>query len=136
MSKPITVTVNDYNRLMDLIEFTSLKVKMPEMANQLCNNLASAKTKAQDAIHNKIVTMNSCVRLRDIKSQTEAEVTVTYPHEAYPIGRKISVLSEIGLALFGREEKDIVSWKTPGGLRYFEIAEVIYQPEASGQYHL
>jgi regulator of nucleoside diphosphate kinase len=136
MSKSITVTINDYNRLMGLIEFASLRVKMPEIANRLHNNLASAKTRPQESINNKIVTMNSRVRLKEIKAKTEAEVTITYPHEAYPRNGKISVVSEIGLALFGREEKDIVSWKTPSGMRSFEITEVIYQPEASGEYHL
>jgi regulator of nucleoside diphosphate kinase len=136
MSKSITVTVNDYKRLMGLIEFASLKEKMPEIANRLHSTLSSAKTKPQDCINNRIVTMNSRVRLQDVKTKTEAEVTITYPHEAYPRGGKISVLSEIGLALFGREEKDKVSWKAPGGVRAFEITEVIYQPEASGEYHL
>jgi regulator of nucleoside diphosphate kinase len=136
MSKSITVTINDYNRLMGLIEFGSLKVKMPEIANRLHNNLASAKTKPQASINNKVVTMNSRVRLKEVKTKAEAEVTITYPHDAYPRGGKISVLSEIGLALFGREEKDVVTWKTPGGTKSFEITEVIYQPEASGQYHL
>ena len=137
MSKSsITVTINDYKRLMGLIEFGSLKVKMPEIATRLYNNLASAKTKPQDSINKRIVTMNSRVRLKDVKTNTEAEVTISYPHDAYPRGGKISVLSEIGLALFGREEKNIVSWKTPRGTRSFEITEVIYQPESSGEYHL
>ena len=136
MTKQITVTLNDYDRLMSLLEFASLVGKMPDIQSRLYTRLASAKTLTQEMIDERIVTMNSRVVLRDLNSQRDTEITLTYPREALPTERKISIFSEIGIALFGREEKDVVSWKVPGGVGLFEIKKVTYQPEAAGDYHL
>jgi len=136
MAKQINVTINDYYRLMSLLEFTILMGKMPDIQSRLYDRLVLAKTFSQEAIDQTIVTMNSRVRLKDLHSQRETEVTLTYPREALPTERRISIFSEIGITLLGREEKDVVSWKVPDGIGLFEIAEVIYQPEAAGHYHL
>lgn len=136
MAKPITVTINDYTRLMGLLEFASLRTVTPDLAGKLYANLVAAKTLPQETIDEGIVTMNSRVYLKDINNQRETEVTLTYPHEAEPRERRVSVLSEIGTALLGRREKDLVSWKVPGGIGLFEIVKVTYQPEAAGDFYL
>lgn len=136
MRRHITVTINDYNRLMGLMEFASLRAQMPAIANQLYDSLLQAKTLSQDTIDERIITMNSRVRLKDLNNQRETEITLTYPQDAQPRERKVSVFSEIGVALFGRQEKEVVSWKVPTGTGLFEIAKVTYQPEAAGDYYL
>ena len=136
MTKQITVTINDYNRLIGLLEFASLRSLIPDLAGRLYANLITAKTLPQEKIGEGIITMNSRVYLKDINNQRETEVTLTYPHEAEPRDRKVSVLSEIGIALLGRHEKDVVSWKVPAGVGLFEIVKVTYQPEAAGDYYL
>lgn len=136
MTKQITVTINDYNRLIGLLEFTSLKTIIPEVAGRLYVNLLNAKTLPQEKIDEGIITMNSRVYLKDANNQRETEVTLTYPNEAEPRERKVSVLSEIGIALLGRCEKEVVSWKVPGGIGLFEIVKVTYQPESAGDYYL
>ena len=136
MTKQITLTINDYNRIMGLLEFTSLKTLLPDLGSRLYANLLSAKTLPQEKINEGIITMNSRVYLKDVNNKRETEVTLTYPHEAEPRERKVSVLSEIGIALLGRHEKDLVSWKVPGGIGLFEIVKVTYQPEAAGDYYL
>ena len=136
MTKQITVTINDYNRLMGLLEFASLKTVIPDLAGKLYANLLAAQTIPQEKIDERIVTMNSRVYLRDINNRRETEVTLTYPHEAEAHERRVSVLSEIGVALLGRHEKDVVSWKVPAGVGLFEIVKITYQPEAAGDYYL
>jgi regulator of nucleoside diphosphate kinase len=136
MTKQITVTINDYNRLIGLLEFTSLKTIIPEVAGRLYINLLNAKTLPQEKIDEGIITMNSRVYLKDANNQRETEVTLTYPNEAEPREQKVSVLSEIGIALLGRCEKEVVSWKVPGGIGLFEIVKVTYQPESAGDYYL
>lgn len=98
--------------------------------------LVSANTLRQETIDEAVITMNSRVHLKDLNNQRETEITLTYPREANPGERRVSIFSEIGIALFGREEKDVVSWKVPGGTGLFEIVSVTYQPEAAGDYHL
>jgi len=136
MTKKITVTINDYHRLMGLLEFTFLMGKMPDIQSRLYSRLVSARALRQENIDNGIITMNSRVHLKDLKLQKDIELTLTYPRDAVPSERKISVFSEIGTALLGREEKEVVSWNVPNGLGLFEIVKVTYQPEAAGDYHL
>ncbi|HOG24153.1 MAG TPA: GreA/GreB family elongation factor, partial [Candidatus Omnitrophota bacterium] len=49
---------------------------------------------------------------------------------------RISILAPIGMALLGYRVGDIVEWKVPAGTRRLKIEEVLYQPEAAGEYDL
>ena len=130
------LTINDYQRLTGLIEFSSLKVKMPKIVNHLFNEFKLAKMLPQEHISESVVTMNSRVLLRELSSEKEIDITVTYPQDADNLERKVSVFSPIGIALLGRQVGDRVSWKVPKGIGQFEIIKVIYQPEAVGHYYL
>lgn len=132
----IVITINDYQRLMGLMDLTSEKVKRPEVAERLVNNLRSAKMLNQQEIAGNIITMNSRVKLKDVNSKRETEITITYPQDAEPVERRVSVLSDVGLALLGRKENELVSWKIPNGMGRFEITKITYQPEAAGHYYL
>jgi regulator of nucleoside diphosphate kinase len=132
----IAITEQDYTKLTTLIHSEMLSLKMPMIANKLSTSFEQAERLAPEKIHQAIITMNSTVLLRDTKTGRETEITVAYPNEADAKLRRISIFSEIGVALLGKREKDIVSWKTPMGLGKFEIVKVTYQPEAAGHYHL
>lgn len=136
MERKMVITINDYQRLLGLIEFASLSGKKPEVVSHLYKQLVTAKMVPQVNISREVVTMNSRMLLKDILNEREAEVTITYPQDADNRERKISVLSSIGVALLGRQVGDVVEWNTPKGMGQFEILEVIYQPEAVGDYSL
>ena len=136
MERKMVITINDYQRLLGLIEFASLTGKMPDVISNLYKGLVNAKMLPQTNISSDVVTMNSRILLKDILNEREADVTITYPQDADNRERKISVFSSIGVALLGRRVGDIVSWTTPKGVGEFEILEVIYQPEAVGDYSL
>jgi len=136
MENKILITTNDYQRLTGLIGFASLKEKMPESVNRLNEKFKSARMLAQDRISPKVITMNSRVLLKEISKGRQAQVTITYPHDADPREGKMSVLSPVGLALLGRQVGDNVSWEVPSGIGNFEIIKILYQPEAVGHYHL
>lgn len=136
MQQQIVVTINDYQRLMGLMEFASMKVRMPEIADHLYKRLCNATMVSQDRIDEKVITMNSRVLLKEMATGRETEVTITYPEDAAPVERRVSVFSHIGLALIGRKERETVSWKVPRGIGHFEIVKVTYQPEAAGDYYL
>jgi regulator of nucleoside diphosphate kinase len=136
MQTRMVITVNDYQRLMGLIEFGSPRAKTPEVIDSLHRRLREAEMLSPEEIDEKTITMNSRVRLRDLASKRETEITITYPQDAEPRERRVSIFSEIGLALLGRKERDIVSWKIPLGIGSFEIMKVTYQPEAAGHYYL
>ena len=133
--KQMLVTVNDYRRLIGLMEFASLKAKMPQIAEQLDNALMSAKMLPPENISSSVITMDSRVLIRDLSSGREAELTIAYPKDADNRQGKISVFSEIGIALLGQQGGDTVSWKVPAGNGQFEILKITYQPEAVGKYY-
>ncbi|HZY80618.1 MAG TPA: GreA/GreB family elongation factor [Cyclobacteriaceae bacterium] len=130
------ITVNDYQRLMGFVELASLRSSMPKVTDKLAERLGAAQLMPQKKIAKNVVTMNSRVKLRDQANQREAEITITYPQDAEPRERRVSVFSEIGVALLGRKENEIVSWRVPNGIGTFRIEEVLYQPEAAGDYFL
>ena len=136
MEKKMVITINDYQRLMGLMEFASLKTKMPDLATRLYKELVKAETIPQERIPANVITMNSRVFLRDVSGEREAELTITYPQDADNKKRKVSVFSSIGISLLGKQVGDVVSWKTPKGNGWFEIVKVTYQPEAVGDYSL
>lgn len=136
MGRRITVTLSDYNRLLALLEAAMLKPNAPEVVTRLYDNLVNATIVSQNDISNNIVTMNSRISLKDVTSNRRNELVLTYPKDAQPHQRKISVLSDIGIAIFGRCEHDIVSWRVPSGIGTFEVVKVTYQPEAAGHFYL
>jgi regulator of nucleoside diphosphate kinase len=136
MRKRIVVTLNDYSRILGLIESSATKMKLPDTVSRLYEKLVTAEMRRQETIDERIITMNSRILLKELSSGRETEITITYPQEAEPRERKISLFSDIGTALLGRKEKDVVSCKIPSGVGLFEIVKVTYQPEAAGDYYL
>ena len=49
---------------------------------------------------------------------------------------KISILAPIGTAMLGYEVGDSFEWDVPAGKRRLLVKRILYQPEASGDYHL
>lgn len=132
----MTVTVNDYKRLTGFVEFASLRSKMPEIVSMFNKQLRGAKILAQEKIPEYVITMNSRAVLINLATNSEVELTLTYPQDAEPGQRKVSVFSSIGLAILGKQVGDIAVWNTPKGFGSFKILKVTYQPEAVGDYSL
>ena len=88
------------------------------------------------AIPHDVVTMNSQVRIEDVDTSMENVYTLVFPSEASIPDKKISILAPIGTALLGSRVGETVDWLVPAGMRTVRIKEVLYQPEAAGDYHL
>lgn len=130
------ITDLDYERLDTLLYTTPKELRSTETVKQFAAEFLAADVRPQKEISNRVITMNTRVRLREIKSLKEIEVTVTYPKDANGHERRVSVFSPVGLALLGRVLGDIITWPIPGGMGQFEIIAVTYQPEAVGDYDL
>jgi regulator of nucleoside diphosphate kinase len=66
---------------------------------------------------------------------TRRTLTLCYPEDADPAAGFVSVLSPIGTALLGSRCGETVEWRTPtGDVQRLRIVEVLFQPEASGDY--
>lgn len=80
--------------------------------------------------------MNSRVRLSDTSKEKDLIYTLVFPRDADAEAGKISILAPIGTAILGYKIGDIIEWPVPLGIRKVKIEEVLYQPEAAGDFHL
>ena len=83
-----------------------------------------------------VVTLNSRIRLRDLDTAQEMILTLSLPSSANFDEGRISVASPIGTAILGYAVGDTIEWKVPSGMKRICIEEILYQPEAAGDYHL
>jgi regulator of nucleoside diphosphate kinase len=131
----IYITNNDMNRLKTLI--ADAIEKNPNSRNDLQHlndELDRAEICEQQDIPKDVITMNSKVHLVDLSSNEDLVYTLVYPsHANVDLGR-ISVLAPIGTAMIGYRVGDEIKWPVPGGTRRLKVKEVIYQPEASGDF--
>lgn len=107
-----------------------------EYLEMLQKELDRAEVVSSRDIPKNVVTMNSTVRLEDLDTGEDETYTLVFPEDA-DIGQgKISILAPIGTAILGYEVGDTVVWDVPSGERRLRIKQILYQPEASGDYHL
>lgn len=135
--RTIYVTEFDLKRLSNLLNGTrSWNKKDRDYLTKLEEELEWAQILAPQEIPRDVVTMNSQARVKDLNSNEEMVFTLVFPAEAdYERGR-LSVLAPIGTALLGYRAGDTVEWDVPGGVRRLKIEQLLYQPEAAGDYHL
>ncbi|MFA5297452.1 MAG: nucleoside diphosphate kinase regulator [Lutibacter sp.] len=104
-------------------------------AEKLLAELDSAKIVEPQAVPSNVVTMNSIVKLSFLNSNKQVQFQIVYPTQADIRDNKISILSPIATALIGYSVKDEIEWIVPAGLTKIRIDEIIYQPEAAGDFN-
>ncbi|MDQ3804307.1 MAG: nucleoside diphosphate kinase regulator [Acidobacteriota bacterium] len=134
----IYITELDRQRLEKLIELARERdgAANYEYLNKLEQELDRAETVAPAAVPPDVITMRSTVRLRDLDSGEEMVYTLVFPTEADSGNGKISVLAPIGTAMLGYRAGSRIEWQVPSGLRRIKVEEILYQPEAAGDYNL
>ncbi len=134
----IYITELDRQRLEKLIEIASQRddALNREYLRKLEHELDTAETVAPAKVPADVITMRSKVRLRDLNSGEEMIYTLVFPTEADSGNGKISVLAPIGTAMLGYRVGNVIEWQVPSGLRRIKVEEILYQPEAAGDYKL
>ncbi len=100
----------------------------------LMNEVKRAKKLTPQKMPADVVTMNSIVLLSNKKTNKTAKVQIVYPEQADVSKQKISIFAPVGTALLGYKKGDTVKWSTPSGDVEFEILDIVYQPESSGNF--
>ena len=133
----IYITEPDYRRLTGLIEITRDRNGVDrEYLNTLEAELERAEIVDPKRIPANVITMRSKVRLKDLVSGEAKIYSLVFPTEANVSEGKISVLAPIGTAILGYKLGDSIEWPVPSGLRKLKVDEILYQPEAAGEYEL
>ena len=107
-----------------------------EYLKNLENELERAEVVPPEQIPPDVITMNSKVRLIDTDTGEETVYTLVFPENADLSQNKISVLAPVGTAMLGYRVGDTFEWDVPAGKLTFKVEEILYQPEASGDYDL
>ncbi|QET04666.1 MULTISPECIES: nucleoside diphosphate kinase regulator [Cupriavidus] len=122
---------------LDVVRLERLAARSaaPHLLEMLDDVLARAAIVAPSEIPHDIVTMNTrfvCLLEGDA---TPREWTLVYPDAAdYEAGR-VSVLSPAGGALLGVHAGSTVQFPLPDGrAQRIVVTEILYQPEANGEY--
>ena len=140
MIKEATICINEVDlarlrKLIDLARETGNDANRMYL-DRLEGELERAEVVNPTDIPRDVVTMRSTVRLKDLDNGKEMVYSLVFPNEADVDEGKISVLAPVGTAMIGYRVGDLIEWEVPSGLRRLKVEEVIYQPEASGDYHL
>jgi regulator of nucleoside diphosphate kinase len=109
----IILSADDYDRLSVLAN--AARKRMPELAEELADEIGRARVLAKGRHPQDIVCMNSEVEFRDDTTGRVQKVTLVYPEDADISQRKVSVLTPVGTALIGLRSGHSISWETPNG---------------------
>jgi len=134
----IYITEVDRQRLEKLIEIHGERSRLAnhEYLHRLGHELDRAEVVAPEDVPEDVITMRSRARLRDLNTREEMIYTLVFPAEANFDEGKISVLAPVGTAMLGYRVGDTIEWQVPSGLRRLKVMEILYQPEAAGDYNL
>lgn len=131
----IIVSSLDYIRIQKQINEARQKKTIDAVeAEKLMSELNSATVLNPHEIPGDVVTMNSVVKITFVDSGKQVEFKIVYPEDANFKDKKVSIFSPIATALIGFRVGDLIEWMVPGGLTKIRIDEIIYQPEAAGDY--
>jgi len=135
--RTIHITKFDMDRLMDLIERARIQVKRNKTnLDQLEQELSRAILVQPKDIPHDVITMNSRVVITDVDSGETTPCSVVFPSHADVAENRISVLAPLGMALLGYRVGDVIEWRVPAGVKHLRVDQVLYQPEAAGDFHL
>lgn len=135
--RKIHITRYDMDRLTELIDGLRLSPKANQANLDLLEKeLYRAVLVDPQQIPHDVITMNSKVIITDTESGEKTTYTLVFPSAANISENKLSIMAPLGMALLGYRTGDIIEWPVPSGVRKLKVDKIIYQPEASGDYHL
>ena len=100
-------------------------------------NFFGAELRRAEALHPSdvppdVITMNSRFALRDWRTEETIAYELVYPEDEAPPYGKVSVLSPMGMTVFGAHVGDDVCWDSADGPEAVRIERLLFQPEAHG----
>ena len=106
------------------------------VANALNDELDRAQMCAPVDMPHDVVSMNSQVKFRDLTTGEERVRTLVFPANMTDSATQLSVMAPVGAALLGLRTGSTIHWELPGGTStHLEVLELLYQPEAAGEFN-
>jgi regulator of nucleoside diphosphate kinase len=139
MKELFMVSVSQDERVLtqiDYVRLTRLASLSERHAGEAVQQvLEQSELVASSAVPASVITMYTQVLLQGGPEMPPYKITLCYPDDAQPSHGFVSVLSPLGASLLGLKVGNVARWRTPlGEERWARIVEVLFQPEASGDY--
>jgi regulator of nucleoside diphosphate kinase len=128
------ITKYDYERIQNILSFVN-PYEYYRSIEKLKEKFKRAKLIDSKKIKPTVITMNSRFRLRNLGNGFKKEFVLVFPDDSDPKNNKISIFDDIGSEIFAHEQGDVVRLENSDDA-YYLIEDIIYQPEAAGDYHL
>lgn len=132
----ICITKYDYTRLKSMVQEYTKTNKVDRNIQDLLGEIERAQKVDSYTIGSSYITMNSIFELKKMNELDFQKFRLVFPEDADTDKNQISVLAPIGTAVLGYKVGDVIKWKVPDGENFFQITNILYQPEANGDYHL
>lgn len=125
----------DYDRLFDIIRNRdSIPTQESNNVDVLKRDLEHSHLVEPREIRPNVVTMNTKFRLKNLGNGKKYVYSLVFPKDCTD-KEKINVLSGMGAQIIGSTIGTVIKSNLSGD-QYFVIDEIIYQPEAAGDYNL
>jgi len=128
------ITKYDYERIQKSLHYVN-SGEYRSSISKLKEKFKKAKLIDSQKIKSTVITMNSRFRLRNLGNGYKKEYVLVFPNESDPKNNKISIFDEVGSEIFALEQGEVIHLNN-GDDAYYLIEDIIYQPEAAGDYHL
>ncbi len=136
-SGTVVITQADRTRLEQLLRsLKNARAPFRDHIRELEAAVSQAVVVPATDVGPDVVTMNSRARVRDVDSGRAETFTLVYHGESGVFDSKLSVLTSLGIAALGARVGDLIEWRTPRATRRLRVEEIVYQPEAAGDFSL
>lgn len=138
LPRSVYISRYDLDRLTELISVVRAfgKQDCQQDADALAEELKRARVTNPKEVPPDVVTMNSRVRVTNMGSGMDQIYSLVFPKDAESGGDSVSVLTAFGTALLGRRVGDVFSLGSGHDALIYQVGQIMYQPEAAGDYHL
>lgn len=127
----------DYQRLKLCIEQANINARIsPALLIKLVQGVDGATLLDPVKMPADVVTMNSVVSLDYVDMDKKLNICLVYPEEADGAQNRISIFSPLATALLGCRRGAVERLPTPFGSISILINQILYQPEAAGDFSL
>jgi len=138
LQRATCVNQYDYDRLKELISVVRVfgRKEWQESADALDQVLTEARVTNPREVPGDVVTMNARVRIREGVSGVDQIAVLVFPKDLHSHDSHVCILDPLGLALFGRRLGDTFEVSSKRGPMLYVLDEILYQPEAAGDWHI
>ena len=136
-NQAIQITDYDMKRLKNVLQQAqNWPKKNMKLLRKLENKLDTALVIPQKEAAPYLVTMNCHVRVSDLNQKKDMDFWLAYPDETSFGEDKVSVVSDIGIAILGAKVGAKVESANKNAKKQLQIARIHYQPEDNKHYKL